>query len=332
MKSSNSHHKGFFDYFPAPHFLKVSTVGLALSDDAIRMVELKGSGGEFTLGRYGEIALEQGVIQSGYIHNIPALSRVLKELAHRKKLAYVRASLPEEKGYIFTLRVPRLSHAEMRSSIDFSLEEHVPVKAADVIFDFNIIPDTEESDGTVDVAVSVLPRKAVDAYVEALHSADIEPVAFEVESQAIARAIIERGDNGVFVIVNLSPKKAGLCIVLKGVVVFTSTVSLNTESLQGEVVESFIAKEIQKILLFWETHKDVNVKKSQHVSGVRIVGSHPNWNAIVQHLSGELTIPVAVADVWANAFSLDTHIPDITKNSSRKFAAAIGLALPMSSK
>ena len=331
-KVKNHHSKSFFDFFPAPRFLKMSTVGLALSDEAIRTIELKGNSIGHELGAHGEIALENGIIESGYINDIPALARVLKELKNRKNLSFVRASLPEEKGYIFTLRIPRLSYKEMRSNIEFSIEENVPVKLADVIFDFNIIPDTEDEKGSVEVAVSVLPLKAVDAYVEALKSADIEPVAFEVESQAIARAVIEREDKGVFVVVNLSSHKAGLYIVTKGIVVFSSTVLLSDDSLAGLAMESFITKEIQKILLFWETHGNVSMKKSQHVSGVRVVGSHSNWNAIVEHLIGELTIPVIVPDVWMNAFSVDTYVPDITKEDSLRFAAAVGLALPMSNE
>ncbi len=328
--SSKLRHKSFFDYFPAPQFLKMSTVGLAMSDEAVRMVEITGGPGGYVLGKHAEIALEEGTIESGYIHDIPALSRVLRELKDRKELSFVRASLPEEKGYVFTIRTPYLSRRDMRSSIDFSIEENVPVKAADVIFDFNIIPDTKSDDGTVEVAVSVLPRKAVEAYVEALRSADIEPVAFEIESQAVARAIIGKDEKGVYVIVNLAPKKAGFYIVSKGVVVFTSTVLLDNESLQGYAVESFLTEEIQKTLLFWETHNGGEQKKSHHVAGVRIVGSHSSWNAIVQHVSSELTIPVSVADVWTNSFSVDSHIPDIKKADSLRFAAAVGLSLPMS--
>lgn len=323
------HKKSFFDYFPAPRFLKMSTVGLALSDDAIRIVEFLGRAQGFKLGRHGEVALERGVIRQGYIQNKKNLARVIRELKTRKKLSFVKASLPEEKGYVFTVRVPNLSYEEMKSSIEFKIEENAPVKLSEVIFDFNIIPDTRVSDGTVEVAVSVLPTDVVNTYVEALHEAGIEPIAFEVESQAIARAVVSRTERGMYLVVNLSPRKAGIYLVKRGIVVFTSTISFDEYNREGHSEEMFLLREIEKTLLFWETHLGDNIKQTEHATAVRIVGSHQNFNEMKQILSDELTVPVQVSNVWVNAFSFNNYVPDIKKKDSLKFAAAIGLALPV---
>ena len=324
------HRKTFFDYFPAPAFLKMSTVGLALSDDAIRMVEFLGRAQGFKLGRHGEVALEKGVVRQGEIQNKENLARVIRELKTRKKLNFVKASLPEEKGYVFTVRVPNLSYEEMKSSIEFKIEENAPVKLSEVIFDFNVIPDTRESDGTVEVAVSVLPLDVVNTYVEALHEAGVEPIAFEVESQAIARAAVSRNERGVYLIVNLNPRKAGIYIVKRGIVVFTSTASFEEYNREGHSTEMFLLREIEKTLLFWETHLGDQVRQTEHVTSVRIVGNHPNFDSVKQVLSDELTVPVQVSNVWVNAFSFNNYVPEIKKEDSLKFAAAIGLALPVS--
>ena len=73
----------------------------------------------------------------------------------------------------------------------------------------------------------------------------------------------------------------------------------------------------------------MDMKQSHHVGAVRIVGTHPQWETILRCLTNELTISVMVANVWVNAFSLDTHIPDIKQSDSQRFSAAIGLALPI---
>ena len=62
-KRSIKYKKNFFDHFPAPEFLKMSTVGLALSDSAIHMIEFSGRSHFFKLDSHGEIALEKNVIQ-----------------------------------------------------------------------------------------------------------------------------------------------------------------------------------------------------------------------------------------------------------------------------
>ena len=326
-KEIKKNKKGFFDYFPAPSFLKMSSVGLALSDDAIHIIELLGNPGRYRLGHHSEVALQKGVIQGGYIYDIQALGRVLRELKNRKNLSFVRASLPEEKGYVFIIRIPHLQYEEMRSSIEFKIEENAPVKLSEVIFDFNIIPGSLDANNTVEVSVSVLPTKVVEAYVDALGSADIVPVAFEVESQAIARAIKEKEETDVFAILNLSPKKSGIYIVKKGIVVFTSTVTFSEGS--EKTPEVFLSEELQRVILFWTTRDEEGMKQSGHISMVKVVGNNPDFEKIYSYLSNELTIPIKVANVWVNTFSLDAHIPEIKKEDSVRFASAIGLALPV---
>ena len=326
--SHNINRKNFFDHFPTPKFLKMPTVGLALSDGAIRMVQLSKKRGVFKLESHGEVALERGVIHEGYIHNKENLARVVRELKVRKDLSFVKASLPEEKGYVFTVRIPLLSYGEMRSSIEFKIEENAPVKLSEVIFDFNIVPNSQNEDGTVDVAVSALPVEVVSEYVAALQMAGVEPVAFEVESQAIARSVISQSEKGVYIIVNLSIRKAGIYIVRQGVVVFTSTIAFDEDSRDGYALETYLSKEIEKTLVFWETYLGDEVRQTEHVTSVRIVGSHPSLHAIKNYLSQEQTVPVELSNVWINVFSFDTYVPDIKKENSLKFAAAVGLALP----
>ncbi len=325
--SAKQHKKNFFDFFPAPRFLKMSTVGLAFSDDAIRIIEFKGSGNSVSLGRFGEVALPIGTIKNGYINDKATLSRFLKEIKSRKNLSFVNASLPEEKGYVFTLKVPELSYKEIRSSIEFKIEDNVPVNLSEVIFDFNVVPNSRDENGMIEVAVSVLPEKVVNSYVDALHSAEIEPVAFEIESQAIARSVISSDDNNVYAIVNLSKFKMGLYIVSGGVVVFTSTVSMLDRE-KEQTVEAFMIEEIEKLFIFWTTRKGDDIKQSEHISAVKLVGDHTDIERVKAFLSAGLVVPVEIGNVWTNAFSLETHIPEIKKKDSLRFSASVGLALP----
>jgi Tfp pilus assembly PilM family ATPase len=331
-QSSIKYKKNFFDHFPAPQFLKMSTVGLALSDEAIRMIEFSGRPHYYKLDLHGEIALEKNVIQQGHINDTKNLARVISELKSRKNLGFVRASLPEEKGYVFTLRIPHLSYSEMKSSIEFKMEENAPVKPSEVIFDFKIIPDSRQSDGTVEVAVSALPIEVVSAYVDVLQMAGVEPVAFEAESQAIARSVISWSEKGAYIIINFSPRKAGIYIVRRGVVVFTSTVSFDEYSMEGYVLETYLMKQIKKTLVFWEVHLGENIKQTEHIEAIRVVGHHINIDTITQYLSEEIAINVEKGNVWSNAFSFNDHVPDINKTDSLKFAAAVGLALPSNHK
>jgi Tfp pilus assembly PilM family ATPase len=44
--------------------------------------------------------------------------------------------LPEEKAYLFTTSIPKVAQKDIRSAIEFKMEENVPIPASDLVFDF----------------------------------------------------------------------------------------------------------------------------------------------------------------------------------------------------
>ena len=48
------------EYFPVPKYLELPTVGIDISDNFIRYVELTKVGGAIKLGKYGKKVLDEG--------------------------------------------------------------------------------------------------------------------------------------------------------------------------------------------------------------------------------------------------------------------------------
>lgn len=340
----------------------MTPVGFSISDTAIRFVDLRSSGGGSKLHAYAEKKIPAGLISGGYIHNIEELTKLVKEFKDENGLRFVRASLPEEKAYLFKTEIPITQDKDLRDSVEFKIEENVPLSLSNAVFDFIVLKrhtgTNEKEEGHVDVIVSVLPVKVVSAYIEVLETAGIVPVSFQVESQAIARAVIKKGDRDTYLVVNLGEDKTGLYVVSDEVVQFASTFSLSKESARRtlESTTSFalkapkekdascdefwmkqVADEIQKLFSYWHTHEDRQGELGKKISKVLIVGDHTDVSSCTGLVSASVDVPVVIANVWENAFSVDEFVPDIPRmpieknknqDSSLKFAAAIGLALP----
>ena len=179
-------------------------VGLAISDNAISAIELVRRQGAFAVGRFGRSVLPPGILSGGYINNKDAVIEELRKLKDSLKLDFVNASLSEEKAYLFSTKIPRVSQKEIRGALEFKLEENVPIPASDAIFDYTIIPQAGHDTGDhLDVGVTVLPKKVVDTYAEVLDAVGITPLSFETEAQAISRAIIRKGDKDTYLVVNI---------------------------------------------------------------------------------------------------------------------------------
>src|SRR3989344_5704477 len=128
-----------FDAFPAPEILDIPFAGLSLSDSAIRCIQFGKKDGGLYVHKYTEKKLNSGVIVSGQINDKEGLIRVLQTIKNDLKLEYVRVSLPEEKAYLFTAKIPIVKPNEVISAIESKIEENVPVNPIELLYDYKLI-------------------------------------------------------------------------------------------------------------------------------------------------------------------------------------------------
>ncbi|TAK57405.1 hypothetical protein EPO17_01985, partial [Patescibacteria group bacterium] len=215
-------------YFPPPAFLEMPAVGLDVTDEAVYFAELRRNKDSFTLGTYGEKLLPRGMVEGGRINDAEGLAKILKELRDTYDWHYVRVSLPEEKTFLFRTEIPYTEdNKEIKSSLEFKLEENVPIPPAETIFEFDVIRSSQEHPDHLDVSVSAVPEKVISTYANVLRSAELTPLSFEVETRAIAKSVIRKGDQGTIMVVDVGVIKTGVYIVSGGVVRFSSTLSID---------------------------------------------------------------------------------------------------------
>ncbi|MES2214060.1 MAG: pilus assembly protein PilM [Patescibacteria group bacterium] len=322
--------KGFFDFFPAPHFLFLTTVGVSLSDKELHLIEFRQSthAGELVLSEWNEQPLPPGAISAGYINDIPAVVKAISELRKKNPFSYVRATLPEEKAYLFTVEVEKEPFESLRDRVAFTIEENVPVTLAKSVFDFDIIGETKGR-STIKVAVCVLPTKSVAFYTQIFQDAGATPISFDVESQAIGRAVIPAGDRRTHLIINIGEEKTGLYVVEDEVVQFSSTPPYGTRSDESGYTDLLSLKaEIRKVFAFWNTRLDKEGIPEKKIEKVLLTGAEAKKDDFINELMADIDVPYALANVWSNAFSVEEYPPDIPYDESLRYAAAIGAALP----
>ena len=209
--------KKIFDLFPPPEFLAMSYAGLAISDNHIRCIQFSKNGSDLIVSKYTEKILPEGIVVSGVINNIPEMVTILKGIKKDLKLDYVKVSLPEEKGYLFTTKIPKIENKDIRSTIEFKMEENVPIPSNDLFFDYTIANPNDHQDH-LNATVSAMPTVVVNRYIETLDTAELRVLSLEIESQAIARAVIPKEDSSTHLIVHFGKEKVGLYVAFHRVV------------------------------------------------------------------------------------------------------------------
>ncbi len=311
-----------FEAFPPPEFLDIPFAGLSMHDTAIRVIQFGRKGKKIYIAKYAEKVLPPGVITSGQVNNKEELIHVLQTLKKDLDLNYVKISLPEEKAYLFTAKIPIVPENGVKSAVESKIEENVPVPPGELISDYNII-DSSQPD-YLRVVVSNMPISVVDVYMEIVTSAGLTPLSLEIESQAITRSLIKPESVETVLIVNYALDKVGLYVVSNRVVHFTSTIQTKGDT---ETDMDLLSHEIKKLYTYWHTLKENVDRPERKIQEIIVCGENVS-DSVIPYLSTHHNTKVLLGNVWVNAFDVNVNVPAITFTDSLKYPASIGFALP----
>ncbi len=320
-------------FFPPPTFIDRPSIGLDITDEAVYFAELRRGKNGFELGKYGEKILPRGMVEAGHINDPEGLSNILKELKDRHGFQNVRTSLPEEKTYLFSTEIPYTDDiSQMKKSLEFKLEDNVPIPPAETIFEFDLVSNLGIVKDHLDVSVLAVSDKVVSAYTSVLHSAGLNPFSFEVETRALAKAVVRKGDDSTIMIIDVGNLKTGVYVISEGVVRFSSTLNLDIrqetfDENRDTTAMLALRAEIQRIQTYWNTHNDKNNEFNVKIEKVLICGQPAIGLKLDHYFSRKLQLPVEFANIWSNVCSFDSYIPVLDFNESLKYAVAVGLIL-----
>jgi len=360
MKELRKKRFDFFRYLRIPRFLEMPAIGVDISDGAVRFVELLKEGSNFIPHHMGEKKLSPGVVVSGSIIKKDELVKALISISKEEKYKFVKASLPESKAYVFNIALPEIPEQDIAEAISFRIEDNAPISATEAIFNYTIIGKNEK--GEIEVSVTAVQESVVREYLDLYNKASLIPRSFELESRSIARALIAPFDARTYLIVNIGENKTVFSIARAGVVRFSSTLYVGSKNLtdaigrslsvnlqdaekfknksstaspyEEKIFESIsgalssIKDEVNKLLIYWFTHKPAGTPGIQKIDEIILSGKDSTIPDVLPYMSRNVKVPVRIADAWVSCFSHNDFIPAIGANESLDFVTAIGLSLP----
>lgn len=344
--------KSFFNFFPTPRFMKFAYVGCEISKDCFRYAELTKMENGNHLGRHGEIRfpVTEDIFESEDV------KKAIREMKEKDNIDFVKAVLPEQSTYLFTLEVEGDTLEEIRNYIEFHFEENVPIAGGEALFDFYLLSGTEKKKAVV----SAVSSKIVDRYVSLFSECGVEVVAFMVDSSALSKSLVKKGDKDTYLIVRATEYETVCFVVSSGFVHFSATMesggnmitdsiskNLNIskeeaskkkyeigfshkdpedvlfESIVGAI--SVMRDEAQRASIFWSTHMDE--KNMKPIKNIILTGKEATVPGFADYLSSTLKLPVEIANVWKNIPVYENEIPAISFKDSLNFGSCIGLSL-----
>lgn len=221
----------------------------------------------------------------------------------------------------------------------------------------------DEDQSHNDAVVYAFPKTLARSYLDVLLNSGLRPVSFIMETAALGRALIpEKKENKPIMIVDFGKTRTTFVIVANGLVRFSSTVSVAGESLdkaiakalgvsvkEGEKIKkeagmlkteknetvysailpvvAAVADEIERHIIFWNTHAEHVHQSDPKISKVVITGGDSNLIGFKTYLGLRLGISIETGNPWTNVAPFEKYIPEIPLNESLGYSTAIGLGL-----
>ena len=176
-------------------FLRFNVLGIDISDFSIEVISLRRGVGKPRVSAYGRIKLPPGIVKNGkilkptpLIENIEKLLKNAKPQPIKDRLCLL--SLPESQIFTHVFRLPAgFDKDKIRKSILYEIERIIPLSLQESYFDFII---TQKDKETQEIFYAATYKSLVHQYIEVLREAGLIPVAFDLESASLARALIKK--------------------------------------------------------------------------------------------------------------------------------------------
>jgi len=352
--------------------LKTEAFGLDISDFSLKIIKLKKKRDYLALASFGEETIPPGIILEGEIKDEESLAKIIKKgfleaKGEKLKTKYVITSLPEEKTFLQVIQVPKMTEEELKKAVRFEAENYIPLPAAEAYLDFQVVQPFSDHLDHIDILLVALPKKIVDPYVSSIKKAGLIPVALEIESQAIARAVIKKGVSSFpLLLIDLGATRTSFIIFSGYSLRFTSSIPVSSQKFteaiaknlqvsleeaeklkveyglerdkkKGEIVfEALIPaltdliEQLKIHLRYYQTHSfHEHLPPDGHgVEKIFLFGGGANLKGLKDFIGRELMIPVEIGNPWVNILAeKPQEVPRLPYERSLGYTTALGLAL-----
>lgn len=325
--------------------LKTEAFGLDISDLSLKIIKLKRNGKCLRLASFGEAEIKPGIIKEGEIKDEESLAKIIKDTTskikgEKLKTNYVVASLPEEKAFLQVIQMPKMKKEEIKKAVLFEAENYIPMPIDEVYLDSQIIIPLRDHLNHIDVLIAGVPKKIVDSYVSCFKKAGLIIKSFEIESQAVSRALIKKEISpSPVLLVDIGATRTSLIVFSGRSLRFTSSIPLSSKIFTATISKALkvdikeaeklkikygvqvdskktakkvfeamvpgltdLVEQIRKYLNYYQTHAahEHLCLKGKEVKKIFLCGGGSNLRGLADFLSSELLLPVELGNSWIN--------------------------------
>jgi type IV pilus assembly protein PilM len=331
--------------------------GLDIGTNAVRLVQLSGTGATKSLVKYAYVPLDSNIAISDSKNDQQKLMQIIKNLLDQAKLSTknVAVGLPSQKVFTAVVDIDRLSQEELARSIYLQADSLIPTPIGESKLDWALLGDSPADKNKVEILLTSVTNDYVEKRLDMLESIGLNVIAFEPDNLALARSLLAQNQPAAQMVLNIGAKSTDLVICMNGAprltrsiptgveaIVRAATQNLNVDDaqaehfiykfgmtqdkLEGQVYQAILGTvdlligEIDKSIKFFATrYAGTKLERIVVTGGASTIPSFPNY------LANKFGIEIEIGNAWRSvAYASDRQ--DELSAISNQFGVAVGLA------
>lgn len=331
--------------------------GLDIGTTAIRVVQLRGTGPNKDLVKYGFVPLDAKLAMSDAKADQQKIVQVVRDLIAQAGITAkdVAVGLPSNRVFTTVVDIDRLSSGELEKTIRFQADSLIPTPLTESKLDWALIGDSPKDQSKVEVLLSSVGNEFIETRLDMLESIGLNVIAYEPDSLALARALTTPETLLPTMLLDIGSKTTDIIITMGGAPRLTRSIptgsdaivraamqnlnidekqaqqfvfkfGLGKDKLEGQIYNAILGtvelliSDIDKSIKFFQT-RYVNTR----IDRIIVTGGASTLAEFPLYLANKFGINVEIGNAWRNiAFPPDRQ--NELLSVSNHFGVAAGLA------
>lgn len=273
-------------------------LSLDIGNKNIKILQSNITNKSFILENAITIDTPKNSIDDGNIMNSEYLSSYIKENLDKEAIKAKYGIITLDYSNIISREIilPLAKKDEIEEMVKYEIEQFLPIIMSDYVLDYRKREEFTDKDNSkkIRLLVVAIPKKTVKGYMELLETLDLQPLALDLNSNAISKLIlkgiklngksIDKKDTISFL--DIGYKNTNINIILNGVNMFNRVITTGTSDLSFDTMDEYL-RDIEKIFTYYK-----NLNRDNKIEKIYLYGGGAKFKEIDRQIESYFNIPV----------------------------------------
>jgi type IV pilus assembly protein PilM len=222
-------------------------VGIDIGTHSIKVAQLKRAGKSYQLLHFGMMPLKYESIVDGAIMDPGSVIEGIQNLVRMEKLKSkdVVTAISGQSVIVKKIQVPHMTEDQLRDSISWEAEQHIPFEISDVNIAFQVVPPPADAqvnnDNQMDVVLVAARKSKLEDYTSLLAEAGLNPVIVDIDVFAIENGYEASvtANEGVVALIDIGASAMNINVLKDGITMFQRDIMIGGNLYNAAIQRQF---------------------------------------------------------------------------------------------